>query len=189
MHSRKPKDKLRERKPRPPLDPDMLRALALRYVERFATSRVRLERYLSTKVRERGWHDESLPDLAALSARFAELGYVNDQMFATARAGSMSRRGLGARRVRAQLSADGIDETIRTEALAGTEPGQAALTLARRRRLGPFGAGAADPKERQRQIGILLRGGHDPILAGRLLRALTTEEAEEAAAAWDEERA
>lgn len=179
----------RERKPLPPLDPDALRAMALRYVERFATSRGRLERYLNTKLRQRGWHEETPPDVAALVARVADAGYVDDESFAQARAGGMERRGLGARRVRQQLSADGIDADTREQAAAATRAGAAALTLMRRKRLGPFGPPATDPKARQKQMGAMLRGGHDPRLAARLLAARTPADAEEEAERHDEERA
>ena len=45
----------RERRQPPPLDAAALERLALRYVERFATTRGRLTDYLTRKIRERGW--------------------------------------------------------------------------------------------------------------------------------------
>lgn len=177
-----------DRPPPPPYDPATLRAAALRYVERFATSQGRLQRFLATKLRQRGWHDATPPDLAALAAEFAERGYVDDAGFAGAKAGGMARRGLGQRRVRAQLSADGIATPLAEAAVATTAGGEAALTLARRKRLGAFGPATTDPRLRQRQMGMMLRGGHDSTLAGRLLRAATEEAAIEIAQTWDEER-
>lgn len=49
---------MRSNRPLTPLDPARLERLALRYVERFATTRVKLTRYLERKVRERGWDNE-----------------------------------------------------------------------------------------------------------------------------------
>ena len=92
----------------PPLDRESLDRLALRYVERFATSRAKLADYLRRKVRERGW-DGPASDPKALADRFAELGYIDDRAFAEARARSMARRGLGERRIAVAFRAAGIE--------------------------------------------------------------------------------
>ena len=72
-------------RPPTPLDPARLERLALRYVERFATTRAKLRRYLERKLRERGWGADAAPDTAALVERMAALGYVDDAAFAEAR--------------------------------------------------------------------------------------------------------
>ena len=71
--------------------------LALRYVERFATTRGKLSDYLTRKIRERGWAGERPADPVAVAQRMADLGYVNDRLYAEAKAGAMTRRGLGAK--------------------------------------------------------------------------------------------
>src|SRR3546814_9679757 len=73
------------RKGRPPLGPGELDAMALRYVERYATSEEKLARYLRRKLRERGWDREDAPPVAALVQRLAGLRYVDDRQFAEAR--------------------------------------------------------------------------------------------------------
>jgi regulatory protein len=87
-----------------------LERFALRYVERYATTRGRLAEYLRRKIRERGWADEAAPDTAGLAQRMADLGYVNDRLFAESKASSMGRRGLGARRVSQALRHAGIED-------------------------------------------------------------------------------
>lgn len=153
------------RKPLPPLDSPALRELALGYVERFATSRARLARYLGRKLHERGWADEggAEPDLEGLVARFAELGYVDDAGYARMKGASMERRGLGVRRIAATLRADGIGDGDRAEAEDEARRGQrrAADILARRKRIGPYAREPADPRTRERQIAAFLRAGHD----------------------------
>src|SRR5688572_30188546 len=100
-----------ERRTAPPLDEGSLERLALRYAERYATSRAKLARYLLRKTRERGWRGATdAPPIEAIVARMAGLGYVDDSAFATARAATLTRRGLGARRVAADLKAAGIGE-------------------------------------------------------------------------------
>ncbi len=79
------------RRQAPPLDASALERLALRYVERFATSRAKLADYLRRKIRERGW-DGAPADVDALSERMAVLGYIDDRAFAEARARSLARR-------------------------------------------------------------------------------------------------
>ena len=154
----------------PPLDAASLDRLALRYVERFATTRGRLAAYLSRKVRERGW-DGDVVDTVAVAERMAALGYVDDRAFAEARGAALAKRGMGARRVTADWRAAGIDEED-ADALA---PGVAArardtaLGFARRKRIGPYGDGDPDRTVRQRQLAAMLRAGHGFDLSRRIV--------------------
>jgi regulatory protein len=157
-----------------PLDRGAIGELALAYVGRFATSEARLARYLNRKLFERGWNDEgtAADAIAAAVARCAELGFVNDKEFAHMRGQSLARRGLGARRVQAQLAVDGIGGDAAAPVIADASDRRlaTALAFARRRRLGPFGSGLpTDPKALNRAIGAFLRAGHDPATARRIL--------------------
>ena len=88
-------------------------------------------------------------------------GYVDDAAFARSRAGSLLRRGYGARRIDQALQAAGIDEAERKAARASrAAQREAALTLARKRRFGPFGDEAPDRARREKQIAAMLRAGH-----------------------------
>lgn len=156
----------RDRAPPPPLDEPALERLALRYVERFATSRGRLADYLGRKLRERG--AEGAVDPRAVADRMAERGYVDDDAYAEGRARGMARRGLGVRRVAQALRHAGIDADGVARATVDAAPAEAALAYARRRRIGPFAAAAADPKTREKQIAALVRAGHDYALARRI---------------------
>jgi regulatory protein len=162
------------RRPASPLNAARLGELALAYVARFATSEARLARYLVRKLRERGWTAVVPADVAigAAVARCAALGFVDDAGFAEARGGALTRRGLGARRVQAQLAADGIAaDTAAPVVTAAGERGLAtALAFARRRRLGPYAREPlADPKARARAMGAFLRAGHDSAVVRRIL--------------------
>lgn len=136
--------------------------MALRYVERFATTRGKLRQYLGRKVRERGWEGVAPPDAATLAEKLADLGYVDDAAFGAARAAAMGRRGLGARRVTQELRHAGIEE----EDTAALRPAieargpASAIAYARRRRLGPFAAEVPDRAGRDKAIGSLIRAGH-----------------------------
>jgi regulatory protein len=173
-----------------PLDAARLDELALAYVARFATSRAKLLRYLARKVRESDWVDEADASAAceAVADRMEKLRYLDDRQYAVMRAGAMTRRGLGVRRVKAQLYVDGIAESDRGEAIENAEAAAwaSAVGFARRRRFGPFGAAAiGDPKLRERQIAAFLRAGHSLAAARRLLAIVPGDTA--ALAALDDE--
>ena len=170
----------RRRKPRPPLDEVALRDLALGYAGRYATTAARLGQYLQRKLRERGWAGEDEPPVDAMVSRFVELGYIDDEVFAEARTRDLLRRGYGARRVSQALHHAGVDrEALDLPGPSETETREAALAFARRRRLGPFGDGAADPKTREKQLAALVRAGHDFDAARALVDAANEEDAEE----------
>ncbi|MFC0588566.1 regulatory protein RecX [Novosphingobium aquiterrae] len=170
-----------------PLTAARLEELALAYVARFATSAAKLDGYLRRKLRERGWEEEGDPPVAATVARYVALGYVDDAAFARAKTGSLLRRGYGQRRIGQALYAAGIDEAARDEARPGqVEQRQAALALARKRRLGPFGAPPADRAAREKQVAAMLRGGHSLDSARFLVNAATIATAEEWAESTEE---
>jgi regulatory protein len=174
------KSRSRERPAPKPLDAAALERLALRYVERFATTRGRLTDYLNRKIRERGWADETgsaAADPAELAQTMAELGYVDDRAFAEQRAAAMQRRGLGARRVAGVFREAGIDESD-ADSVAPAIADRAvesALAFARRKRIGPYGSGDGDGhgdrKLHEKQLAAMLRAGHRFDLARRIVAA------------------
>ena len=173
-----------------PLSAAKLDELALAYVARFATSRAKLMRYLSRKIRESEWIDDSdaIAECAAIADRMEQLSYLDDRQYAAMRAGAMTRRGLGVRRVKAQLHADGIAEQDSGAAIETAEGAalSAAVGFARRRRFGPFAVRSSDdPKLRERQIGAFLRAGHSMTIARRILDVPPGDDA--ALAALDED--
>ena len=159
-HPAKRRTERRERVVRP-LDAAKLDELALAYVARFATSQGKLTSYLTRKLRERGWAGEDRPDLAGLVARLVRIGYLDDAAYAKMRGASLLRRGLGARRIMADLNAAGVDEAAREGARPSAGGARAALlALAHKRRLGPFAATPPDRPTREKHLAVLLRAGH-----------------------------
>lgn len=161
-----------------PVSASMLEAMALRYVERYATSREKLARYLRRKLHEHGWAGPGEPPVDALVERMVELRYVDDRQFAEMRARSLLRRGYGGRRIGRSLAADGITASLREEVAGDVDAMAAALAMARRRRLGPFADGEITPESRRRTIGILMRAGHEFDIARRVANATSVEELE-----------
>ena len=168
----------REKRAPRPLDDDSLRELALRYVGRFATTRAKLGTYLQRKLRERGWAGEQPADIPALVGRIGELGYVDDRAFALAKAGALTARGLGGRRVRQALHQAGVDEDDAEEGLdlAAGRAAESALRFARRRRIGPFAVAKPDPAGREKSLAAMVRAGHDFALSRKIVDAAPGEE-------------
>ncbi|MCH8685230.1 regulatory protein RecX [Pedomonas mirosovicensis] len=178
-----------------PLNTARLKDLALHYVSRYATTRHKLATYLRRKVREKGWEtgadvDISMTDEGEASAAeaainetldyVARLGAVDDAAFAEGRARALTRRGMGAHRIRQALSGAGIERGVADEAIAETDALEAAIAFLRRRRWGPFGEGAPhDPDARRKAFAAMMRAGHPPDLAGKLLRLVSEEELEQ----------
>ncbi len=156
-----------------PLDAEALERLALGYVGRYATSRAGLRRYLRRKLAERGWAGDAPPDDEAITARFAALGYVDDRAVAEARGRSLARRGYGARRLEGALGVLGIGGADAGPALdAARESGwDIALRFAERRRIGPFASRPADEVDRRRAFAAMIRAGHRPDVARKIIAA------------------
>ncbi len=155
------------RRPPPQLDEERLRDLAVRYVGRYATTRYKLGVYLARKLRERGWDGEHPPEIDVLVARMDDLGFVDDEAYAGAKARSLTARGYGMRRIGQALYAAGVEEPDRAEAQeeAAAKAFDAARTFARKRRIGPYAERLADPDKRRKQLAAFMRAGHGFTLA------------------------
>ncbi|AKV04031.1 Regulatory protein recX [Labilithrix luteola] len=124
--------------------------------------------------------------IAPVVARLREVGLVNDAAFANARARSLSRSGRSRRAIEAHLTAKGASEEIVREALPNRHEDElgAAITFARKRRLGPFARErdeltAADRQAaKQKALATMARAGFDFRTSDRVLR-MDLEQAEE----------
>lgn len=163
----------RSKKPALPLNDERLRALALHYVGKYATTTGKLATYLTRKIRERGWDGDRRTDVAALVEQFVELGYIDDAQFAEARSRSFVRRGFGERRLNEDLRASGIGEKEAASAKEHMVESVfiAAENFARRKRIGPFASEVASPEKRQKQLQAFLRAGHGFEVAKRFVNA------------------
>lgn len=160
-----------ERKPPKPLTIASLDWFALRYVERFATTRVKLRRYLQGKLRERGWAGDGDAPIDAVVDRLAGRGYVDDRAFGEAKARGLERRGFGVRRVTQALTAAGLEADLRTEIGETVDGEAAAIAYARRKKLGPFAVSEAGPELQRKQFAAMVRAGHPFDVVKRVLTA------------------
>ncbi len=153
------------------LDQDGLRALAIRYVERYATTRAKLLTYMGRKLRERDWTGERPADPEAIADRFVELGYVDDRIYGEAKARSLSVRGYGAMRVEGALRQAGVDEDLRDEIRGTLDAQRSLLAYAQRRRFGPYARDEPDADRIRKQFAACMRAGHEAGLVKRLMAA------------------
>lgn len=167
----RPRQSRQPRRPRPPLDEAALKELALAYVARFATSRVKCAQYLSRKLHERGWAGERSAPTAEIVERLAEAGYIDDPAFALSKARTLGARGYGERRVAMALRVAGIDEEDGTKArdLARDCASEAAIRFARRKRIGPFATSPPDRRDSDKALAAMIRAGHPFEIAKQVL--------------------
>ena len=167
---------------------------ALRYLSRYASTRIGLLRVLDRRIGKwaaSGAGDGDAARTAGEAARrvvaaLAESGAVDDQAFAQSRGASLRRAGKSTRAIGAHLSAKGvpgditsarrIEETAEEAEGEDSELGAAAVHL-RRRRLGAFRTAADTPQLRKRELASLARAGFPHGVAAAALR-LTEAEAE-----------
>lgn len=174
---------------------DELRAAALSYLARYASTQAALARVLDKRIDtwarkagsryEIGEQDRATVAAAVAAAKtlarevvasMTQAGAVDDAAFAEMRANSLRRAGRSHRAVAAALAAKGVDaetarDVLENEAIGGqTAELTAAVRLARKRRIGPFRAGERpDPPGRMKELAILARAGFAQPVARRAL--------------------
>jgi len=173
------------RKPARPITAKYLETAATFYLERYPSTAEGLRRVLNRRVRKAEIAEAPIVVdvqrvIDAIVAKFVQAGVIDDRAFAQTKARSLHRRGTSSRLTRQKLKMAGIDGDTLDQALAGldqeldTDPQQrewqAAMALARRRRLGPF-----RQKDRQvhrlRDLAAMARGGFDYDVARKVIDA------------------
>ena len=175
--------------------PQNLANVALYYLGRYAASEAALRRVLTNRLRRVTMQNsEFVKDverqrvlhsaIETIIATHIKTGALNDAAFAEAKASSLRRQGRSRRAIRQKLCAKGIaGETIAT-ALRQSDDGaeaeeaewNAALALARRRKLGPFRKTPADADRRRKDFAALARAGFSADIARRVLKTEAPEE-------------
>ncbi len=176
MMDRRPRTRRQDR-PKKLLTEAELERRALAYAERFASTKTRFLAVLRRTIRRRGpsEHDAALEAFALrLVERYSSSGLVDDLRFAETRAARLHRQGHPARAIAEKLRVAGVERADITSAIgesgaSGVEGERAAaLSYAKRRRLGPFRVG--DPKPfRQRDLMALARRGFSRRVAESVL--------------------
>ena len=169
--------------------PKSLENAALYYLVRFASSAEDRRRVLMRRVeRSARAHDTDREEGAAaiddIVRRFVASGILNDAAYAAARAGTLHRRGASARKIRASLMQKGVASDDIEAALASLRDEAAdpeiaaAVTLARRRRLGPYRRDGDREARREKDLAALARAGFGYDIARKVIEAPDIESLE-----------
>lgn len=136
-----------------PADRDAIRTRALNLLAR----REHAPRELVRKLVQRGFDDDAV---TAVAAELETENLLSETRFAESVARSRAERGYGPARIRAELGAKGVDESVVDDALAALETDWG--ELAERVRHKRFGAAVPrDFPDKARQMRFLQRRGFD----------------------------
>lgn len=164
------------------------------YLGRFSSSSANLRKVMMRKIYFSSTHhdtdvDEAEKWLDALIEKFERLGFLDDTSFAQMRARGLHGRGTPLVGIRYKLKQQGVGDEDIEAALGHLEEENesrdldwdAAIKLARRRRLGPYGP--LDPEvrkeRRENDMGALARAGFGYDIAQRIVDTATIDELEE----------
>lgn len=173
------------RKSGTPAEPtlEVLRSAALRYLERFPASSHRLRSLLHRRI-ARYCYVMNIQDpapyeriLPGLIDALVEAGYLNDTAYAQGLARSLAARGLSERALSARMRARGVAPDDIDAALAGLRVARSgfhelagALTLARRRKIGPFCDDPARWASPEKAMAVLGRAGFEYDIARKVMQ-------------------
>lgn len=183
----------REKKPRR-IGPGDLETIAMDYLARFATTEKRVSEMLVRRIRRAAhFHGDDpetlLEKVPAVIQSLVAKKLLDDGAFAGMKAASLTRRGTSRRQVSAKLAGFGVDAATRSEAMEalteefGDTELSAAITYAKRRRLGPYRARHIAGEQRlvqeKRDLAAMARAGFSFALAKRVLQSEIEIEVEE----------
>jgi regulatory protein len=176
-----------------PITAKYLQNAAAFYLERYPSTAEGLRRVLSRRVRKAEMLEAPVmanvkQAIEAVVAKFVAAGVIDDKAFAQTKARALHRRGTSSRLTRQKLKMAGVDGDTLDQAMAGldqeldTDPQQrewqAAVALARRRKLGPF-RNKERQEHRNRDLAAMARGGFEYALAKKVIDAATPDSLDE----------
>lgn len=152
-----------------------LRNIATHYFTQRTTTRGHLRRLLMNRIRtslrhHEGDEQEMAGWLDGILDELEKIGVLNDRAWATSRLARLRRQGNSERAIRTKLRAKLVPAEIIDDLLDEhpVDPLEAALSFARKRRIGPFRDRDRDDK-RQKDLGKLARGGFPYGIANQVL--------------------
>jgi regulatory protein len=168
-----PRAKKRPAKPRA-MTERRLENIARFYLERFSTTAAHMRQVLLRRIdKSLRAQDAQTPrtEMAQWAdkviAKLVAEGLINDSLYADGLARKLRRLGKSPTRIGAALRAKGVAPALIADVIDATAEDadggdaalRAALAYARRRKLGPFRDGPADPDLRKKDLGALARAG------------------------------
>ncbi len=168
-----------------------LENVALFYLSRFAASEGSLRRVLKNKLRrvalrnpqfaaDQANQNQLCEAIEAIIQKHKKTGVINDEAYAGMKIASLRRAGRSARAIKQKLAQKGLARgTIEQAFDRGAEEEnfevaefKAALSLAKRRRLGAYRKSKSDPEQNKKDLATLARAGFSLAIARRALNGL-----------------
>jgi regulatory protein len=170
------------KRPARPITAKYLMNAATLYLERYPSTAEGLRRVLQRRVRKAQMAEAPVMDnveqaIAEIVAKFVDAGVVDDKAFAQTKARSLHRRGTSGRATRQKLKLAGVDEELHTDPIS--REWQAAVALARRRRLGPFRQDKDRKDKRLRDLAAMARAGFAFDVAKKVIDAASPDALDE----------
>lgn len=164
------------------ITPTYLHNSGLYYLERFSASKAHFKTVMMRKVKRSCMHhadqdyEECRAMVDALADKFEALELLNDAVYARGVVGSLRRRGFSRTAVMMKMRAKGIEpedsmralQNIDEETGAQEPEFNAALKLARKKKMGPYYLGDDEPNV-QKWLGAFARAGFSYDIARRVL--------------------
>ena len=165
-----------------PVTQQSLRNAALRYIDKFATSRENLRQVLMRRVQKSNYHHEtSIQDgidwIEELLNKLEASKLINDDLYAEMRAGALHRKGTSERVIIMKLKEKGLSDdniskaldALREENNSEDLERDAAIALAKRRRLGPWRLPEKREAMREKDLAAMARSGFSYDLAQNII--------------------
>lgn len=162
------------------ITPTRLSNIALYYLKRFETTKAKLRDVLRRRVDAYAYYDKAFDKTEAygwiddLVEKYAQLRYVDDVRFAEFKIRDYLAAGKSYRYILGKMKEKGVSEDIVADLFAREEynPYEAALKLAKKKKIGPYEPDAQKRKERRnKDLAVLLRAGFDYDIALKVLDA------------------
>jgi regulatory protein len=177
-----------------PITAKYLQNAAAFYLERYPSTAEGLRRVLNRRVRKAEMFQAPIMDdvqqaISAIVKKFVDAGMIDDKAFAQTKARALHRRGSSTKLTRQKLQHAGVDRETLDKAMEGldeelhVDPRQrewnAAVSLARRRKLGPFRIEKDRKARRLKDLAAMARGGFDYQLARKVIDAANPDALDE----------
>lgn len=145
---------------------------ALQKAVTLLASRDRTEKEIVDALRQNAYPE---PTIARVMARLQQEGYLDDAAFAAHWTAARTARGWGARRIRQELCAKGVEREQIDRALSSADADSMAESALKVARKAAKGRDMSSPTERQKVIAALVRRGFDFSIARKALEIIEEE--------------
>ena len=157
---------------------------AIWYLERYSTSSQNLKKYLKRKVMNTHLNVGSDEIINEVIARLEAQKILNDQFFTESKVRSLLNKGWSTKKIGLKLKELGVSEELIDENINNLEGNEeeinlvSAITLVKKRSIGPYRKVEFTDKVKNREFGILSRAGFSYTISKKVLIDMDKNEIE-----------